>query len=488
MNKFRELTIGKILYGKYVIEKVLGVGGFGITYYAKHTTLNKHYAVKEFFINGFCVRNTQTKDVHLQGITDEEYAGFREKFVEEAQTLAKLDHENIVKVIDMFEENNTSYIVMPFVEGVTLQQLVKQKGKLDYETAVNYMAQIAEAIGYIHERNILHRDISPDNVIVTPANKIVLIDFGSAREFIHDKTQSHTAILKKGYAPLEQYSVTSRKGAYSDIYSLGAVFYFALTGKKPTEATERTMDDSMPEPKSLDASIPDDANRTILKAMALKPEYRHQNIKEFMDDLLGEKPSKPVRLKPSKSNMKKKILFASGVLTVILAAIIFGVLFWENSGNKTVPETVSETAFEIKQNKIPDSVSDMQFNMHGRIFTYTGEVKANSEGALEPHGAGKATYETGKIETENGTIDESACTYEGQFSEGYRSDGILQFSNGDSYKGRFEKNLMQGEGTYYFSDGKSIVGEFKNNVPKECSLRKGSVVLGDYINGKYKSR
>jgi serine/threonine protein kinase len=315
MNEFRELSVGKILYSKYVIEKVLGMGGFGITYYAKHTALNKHYAIKEFFINGFCVRGTQSKDVHLQGLTEEEYTRFREKFVEEARTLAKLDHENVVKVIDMFEENNTSYIVMPFVEGVTLQQIIKQRGKLDYEIAVNYMAQLAEAIGYIHEQNILHRDISPDNVIITPQNKIVLIDFGSAREFIHDKTQSHTAILKKGYAPLEQYSVTSRKGAYSDIYSLGAVFYYTLTGQKPMEATERTIED-MPESKALLNNIPDDVNRTIMKAMSLAPENRHQNIKEFMDDLLGEKPSKPVKIasKHKKHNKKR--------ISVVLLSLI----------------------------------------------------------------------------------------------------------------------------------------------------------------------
>jgi serine/threonine protein kinase len=349
MNRFRELSVGKILYNKYVIEKVLGAGGFGITYYARHTALNRHYAIKEFFINGFCVRSTQSKDIHLQGLTKEEYNRFREKFVEEARTLAKLDHENIVRVIDMFEENNTSYIVMPFIEGVTLQQLVKQNGKLDYEIAVNYMAQLAEAIGYIHEQNILHRDISPDNVIITPQNKIMLIDFGSAREFIHDKTQSHTAILKKGYAPLEQYSVTSRKGTYSDIYSLGAVFYFILTGQKPMEATERTMENNMPDPKSFDASIPNDASRTILKAMALKPEYRHQNIKEFMDDLLGKKPSKPVK-KAVKKNRKKSLFLL--FIAILLAAIAVVALLQQNGPEKIESDfqKYTELANQAKEN------------------------------------------------------------------------------------------------------------------------------------------
>jgi serine/threonine protein kinase len=193
----------------------------------------------------------------------------------------------MVKVINIFSENNTSYMVMPFVEGQTLQQLVEYKGRLDYATVVNYIAQLSEAVGYIHQRDILHRDIKPDNIIITPDNKAILIDFGSAREFIHDKTQAHTSILTQGYAPPEQYSSVSRKGAYSDIYSLGAVFYFALTGQKPTDAAARTME-TLPEPQTLVPSIPEAANRTIMRAMRLKSEERQQRVGEFMEELLNK--------------------------------------------------------------------------------------------------------------------------------------------------------------------------------------------------------
>ena len=323
MDEFRELSAGKTLYnGKYIIERTLGMGGFGITYYAIHATLHKYYAIKEFFINGYCVRNTQSSEVHLQGMTTETYINYKQNFKKEAQTLAELDHPYIVKIVDVFEENNTSYIVMPFIKGVTLQQLVNKYEKLEYETAVNYIAQIAEAIEYIHGHYILHRDISPDNVIITPENKIALIDFGSAREFVHDKTQRHTTIVKKGYAPLEQYAAISRKGAYSDIYALGAVFYFTLTGRKPMDATERTLE-NMFEPIFLVPSIPEDANRTIMKAMSLKPENRHQNIKEFMDDLLGKK---------AKRNILKNKVFI--LLGGALAALLTVIVIWFISSNK----------------------------------------------------------------------------------------------------------------------------------------------------------
>ncbi len=284
-----ELNPGdKLQNGRYTIERIIGQGGFGVTYYAKHNHLDQYFAIKEFFISGFCSRDLNHNTVMVQTDKGDLYDKYKQRFIEEAQTIAKLNHPHIVKAVDVFEENNTAYFVMPFIQGKTLQQLVETNGKMSAELAVNYIAQIAEALGYIHARNLLHRDIKPDNVIITPENSVILIDFGSARTFVEDKTQSHTSILTKGYAPLEQYSGTSRKGSYSDIYSLGAVFYFLVTGQKPLDATERVLE-TMQVPKSLELSLPMEINRTIMKAMALKTEERHQSIQEFMDDLLNNK-------------------------------------------------------------------------------------------------------------------------------------------------------------------------------------------------------
>ncbi|MCL2650263.1 MAG: protein kinase [Candidatus Azobacteroides sp.] len=364
---FRELSQGKTLYnGKYIIERVLGMGGFGITYYARHATLHNYCAIKEFFINGSCVRNTQTSEIHLQGITEGQYGHFKHEFIKEGQTLAEFDHPNIVKVIDIFDENNTSYIVMPFIEGITLQQLVDNKGKLDYEMAVNYIGQISDAIGYIHERNILHRDIAPDNVIITPKNRIVLIDFGSAREFVHDKTQHHTTILKKGYAPLEQYSANSRKGSYSDIYALGAVFYFALTGQKPMDATERTME-NMPEPKTLSASVPEDANRTIMKAMSLKPENRHQNINEFMNDLLG-------RGKPENKKKKSKFIWVGVVLLLIFVALL---MYYLSGNTNKLPEKNTILSTEKSEENI-GSIPEEHQNENNQV-SQNNQISENNQ-------------------------------------------------------------------------------------------------------------
>ena len=290
------LAPGTKLNGRYIIERVIGQGGFGITYYARHEMLEHSYAIKEFYISGFCSRNTSLHTVNLQGMQPEMYEKYKQRFVEEAKTVVSLEHPNIVKVVDIFEENNTAYMVMPFIEGVSLQKMVEKNGTLPYELTVNYIGQLSNAVGYIHQKHILHRDIKPDNVLVTPDNKIILIDFGSARAFVNDQEQRHTSILTHGYAPPEQYNAVSKKGNYTDIYAIGGVFYFCLTGQIPTDATTRLLElasgkDPLQQPKEMNPSVTEDVNRTIMKAMSLKPENRHQTVAEFMDDLLGRNKS-----------------------------------------------------------------------------------------------------------------------------------------------------------------------------------------------------
>ena len=291
---YKELQPGTGLCGgKYVIEKKIGEGGFGITYRAMQSGLNRAVCIKEYFIAGGCIRDTYAKTIHLQGLDEDKFEKYRAAFVKEAQTLAALHHPGIVEVIDIFDENNTSYMVMPFIEGRSLQSIVEKDGPLSYPEAVNYIAQVANAVGYIHDRHILHRDIKPDNIMITADYKAVLIDFGSAREFEEDKTQAQTSMVTHGYAPTEQYTRNSRKGAYTDIYAIGATLYFVLTGKVPYEAAAR-ITETMPEPKELNPDLPDEANRTIMKAMQLKSQDRHQSIAEFMDDLRNVKPSQKI--------------------------------------------------------------------------------------------------------------------------------------------------------------------------------------------------
>lgn len=325
---YYELPSGTVLCsGKYNIVKKIGEGGFGITYKALQSGLNRTVCIKEYFLAGKCARETHARTVYVQGATENLFEKYRQSFVKEAKMLAALHHPNIVEVIDVFDENNTSYMVMSFIEGKSLQNIVESRRRLPYPEAVNYIAQITNAIGYLHDRHILHRDIKPDNIMITSDYKAILIDFGSAREFEQDKTQVHTSMLTHGYAPTEQYTANSRKGSYTDIYAIGATMYFVLTGQVPLEAAAR-LTEPMPAPKELAPDIPDEANRTILKAMQIKAENRHQTIQEFMDDLRNVKPSVLVdetiggKITPKASGKKPFIPIASGIV-VVLAIIAF---------------------------------------------------------------------------------------------------------------------------------------------------------------------
>jgi len=505
-NSFKELAIGTILYnGKYIIEKVLGVGGFGITYYARHATLKQHFAIKEFFINGFCIRHTQHLTIHLQGIQNEAFVKYRQKFVEEAQMLAKLDHTGIVKVTDVFEENGTSYIVMPFIKGETLQSLIERNGKLPYEMGVNYMAQVCEALDYIHKQGILHRDVKPDNIMITPDNKTILIDFGSARGFVHDQTQSHTSILTQGYAPPEQYTTTGRKGSYSDIYSVGAVFYFIVTGKKPIDAAARLLE-NLDEPKSFSPELSDTANRTILKAMAIKPDERYQDVDQLMCELTGRKDWRnPVIIEKGKSN--KGLII--GLVVLVLALLAGGGVWWwlenENKDNndennkynqykeQEEEEERIKKAYEQEYQRqislmLNGQAENLKVKLSGDNLTYlqyTGRdldkidktvwhiiVDKRFEGSSDnspkvppddsfvysgqmrdgrPHGKGEAKYDDGG-------------SYIGSFQNGKRhGKGVRTFNDTTEYDGDYIENMAHGHGTMIYPDKKRYVGAWENN-------------------------
>ena len=229
--------------GKYKIISMLGRGGFGITYLAEQTMLERNVAIKEFFMKEFCERDGATSHVTLGTESSRETVSkFREKFIKEARNIAKLKHPNIVSIIDVFEENGTAYYVMEYCEHGTLADKVKNFGYLSESVATRYILQVAEALEYIHQRKMNHLDVKPANIMLNEKDESVLIDFGLSKQYDAGGQQTSTTPvgISEGYAPMEQYK-KGGVGEFSpqtDIYALGATFYKLLSGKTPPSASD----------------------------------------------------------------------------------------------------------------------------------------------------------------------------------------------------------------------------------------------------------
>lgn len=287
--------------GKYRIEGVLGQGGFGITYLASQVALNRKVTIKEFFMKELCNRDEQTSQVSVPSMGSvDTVARFRAKFVKEAQTIAALNNPHIIHIHDIFEENGTAYYVMDYLSGGSLSDLVQRDGVLAEATALGYIRQVADALSYIHARNINHLDIKPSNVLIDGNGNAVVIDFGLSKRY--DETGSQTSTtpvgISHGFAPLEQYQPggVSTFSPTTDIYSLGATLYKLLSGQTPPNAT--ALLDADLDLSRLSASPSTKA--AIAAAMQPKRKGRPQTVEAFIA-MLDEKvaPSVVVPMQPT---------------------------------------------------------------------------------------------------------------------------------------------------------------------------------------------
>ncbi len=295
MNEKYPLALpeGTVLAGQYIVEKVLGQGGFGITYEAKDHKTGRRVAVKEFFPDAMATRTDQTTVMPFSGEKGENYVYGKTCFLQEAETLAKfIGNENIVRIHSYFEEYGTAYFVMDFIEGTSFDAYLKQKGgKIPYEEAAEILIPVMDALSAVHSKGIVHRDVTPDNIYITNEGVVKLLDFGAARYSLGDQSRSLDIILKHGFAPKEQYTRRGKQGPYTDIYALGATFYFALTGKRPPDSVERMDEDELIPPSSLGVQLSGPAEDAILKALSVQPADRFQDMTAFKAALLNAQPS-----------------------------------------------------------------------------------------------------------------------------------------------------------------------------------------------------
>ena len=369
---FLALPMGTVLSGRYITGKVLGVGGFGITYLGYDLTLEIKVAVKEYMPSGLATRHSNRYGVALIGREQTDYQSGMKRFLDEARILAKLQNTpNIVSVQDYFQENNTAYFVMEYIDGMSLKAYIaSQGGKIPYRQALTILMPVMQALTQVHALGLTHRDISPDNISITSNGESKLLDFGAARFSLGDE-KSISVILKHGYAPEEQYSSKGNQGPWTDVYAMGATLYRCVTGALPPDSIMRVHADTLKSPSALGISLPPYVEQSILKALAVKAEDRFPTMADFMDGLTG-KTQVPHRTAASpdadtaeKSTAKPRFRQRSagvriGVLVLSLAMVGLGL--WRTAtgigiliGGKSEPST-NVPAISVQE---PDGVDQV---------------------------------------------------------------------------------------------------------------------------------
>lgn len=280
--------------GKYRIVRFISAGGFGCTYEAVHTLMNTRVAIKEFFPKDFCNRDENTSQVSVGTKSQVELVGrLKKQFLREAKVLFDMKHPSVVRVIDFFEENGTAYYVMDYIDGPSLEQILKENGPMPEPQAVKYVSQICDALGYVHSQGKVHLDLKPNNVMIDSSDgRAVLIDFGTSKQYSTDGGVTSTMMgLTPGYAPPEQCSNDIKDlGAASDIYALGATLYRMLTGKTPVDSLSRSAGTQLlPLPPTVSPSVA----IAIERAMTLNRTQRPQSAEEFMQIIRGAAPQTP---------------------------------------------------------------------------------------------------------------------------------------------------------------------------------------------------
>lgn len=380
--------------GKYKIIRFINSGGFGCTYEAEHVMLEMRVAIKEFFIKDFCNRDEKTAHVTVgtqskKGLVDK----LRRKFIEEAKALTQLHHPNIVRVIDVFEENGTAYFVMDYIEGRSLNEIVNQEGPLSEVKALKYIREIANALQYVHKHHRLHLDVKPGNIMINKQDNAILIDFGASKQYDEENGENTSTLLGKtpGYAPLEQIGNDVVKFMpATDIYSLGATLYKLLTGITPLSANLLASGEIL---KSLPTSISVSTRKAIKSAMNIDKNKRPQNIEAFLMIIDGEETNIDSLSKPNINNMwrKYKWIVVSNIIFIGFILIILILpkhdIDSNDNFNNHIEDVNNESAVIIRNDSIKAQTFAEEFlykRLNFEIDTYAPEgLEKNLQNLIE---------------------------------------------------------------------------------------------------------
>lgn len=365
------LKSGTVLSSRYILGKVLGYGGFGVTYIAWDNRLNRPVAVKEFFPHALSTRSEGTLKVSCYDKKSEEFfQNGKKKMIDEGNTLSGFSsNENIVNIFDCFEENNTAYIVMEYLEGKDIKAYLHEKGgKLTVKEAIGIILPVLNALEDMHKVKLIHRDISPDNIFLCSNGKIKLLDFGSARIAVQNAEKSLSVIIKPGFAPKEQYLSRSNQGPWTDVYATCATLYKLITGITPPDSTARE-DQEIKTFAELGISSYDALEKVILKGMATEIADRIKSVDELRTELNNainsnkqpatasatSKKMQPVNAPAGSTQKRKTGIIVAVILLAVVAAVIFAFKPWdskddvEQSNTSSASSTLGEALADITQ-------------------------------------------------------------------------------------------------------------------------------------------
>ncbi len=509
------LPMGLVLMGRYVIGRVLGRGGFGITYLAYDIPNDRKVAIKEYFPDSLSYRVPGSASIaSYTGEREEYYRTGADRFYKEAQTLSFFTgNANIIDVSEFFYENNTAYYVMEYVDGVDLKKYIAARGgRLGYDETMALMMPVMHALAAVHAQGILHRDISPDNIYITSNGTVKLLDFGAARQVLGEQSNSLSVVLKQGFTPLEQYKKRGQHGPWSDIYALGATIYYALTGEVPEESVNRIDEDELQMPTALGAVLPPEFEQVLAKMMAVKPEDRYADIPALRADLqkaavvqqggFFAKASQWVR-------GHKAVTIAAACAVLLLAVGIpvgVGIAAKQNAVQTVTNQTFVMQTPEIDvsgrytgewKDEMPNGKGTFTVSRDTDLFFEKGDVVAGTfvnglaqgdvevtnenndthyEGAFKdglPHGKCEyedpdgvkvvGTFKRGELSGQVEITYTDGGTYSGNYRDGdLNGQGTYTYPSGDIYTGNFTDGLFSGQGTYSFPNGDKYEGAFEN--------------------------
>ena len=296
-NALHRLSAGTVLHDRYLVGATLGEGGFGITYVGFDTTLQMKVALKEYYPSGIATRVNTVSNTVSVGVEKQKniFDSGKDSFLNEARSVAQFSKERgIVDVRDFFTENNTAYIVMEFLDGVNLNEYIYKNGVIEAKQTFEMMLPLMRSLEKMHKQNVIHRDISPDNIMYQYDGTLKLMDFGAARHFSQDESKSLSVVLKPGYAPYEQYSRKGKQGPWTDVYALCATIYKCITGETPPDSLDRAIEDDLKKPSELGVSIPEILENALMKGLAVHSQNRLQSMDELIS-AVEEKPDNEIK-------------------------------------------------------------------------------------------------------------------------------------------------------------------------------------------------